>query len=361
MVGVGLSKGFEASLFFPPVDASPIARVAASPRRRIRAASVSPLASRADASDFCGDKSHQKRSCREAARCAGALDSRRARGIPNSLQSLRSLRSDMRNPSFRARLRVSAPSRQMEPSASSNPVAPSREAGPSDVSDPDQSHWVPHRVRDDGVVGSLAPDHPQAVGPQWHSGTPPFARKWPPTGGLPYSVAPGPDPGPIDFPALGSLRNSLRIFAPSRSSAEDQDQSHWVPHQVRDDGREQGAAGFEGWPLMFPAVSAAEKRRGERNQRKRCLSGAPQARSEFFSARSHRASQGTGRRPAAMSAQRFWVLLALQKYLAEAREAGVRNAFGLFYETGDGIELAVFITTPRTHCSKRPLPARSAR
>ena len=68
----------------------------------------------------------------------------------------------------------------------------------------------------------------------------------------------------------------------------------------------------------FLAVSAAEKRRGGWVKTKRCLSAAPQAQSEFFSSHPHRASQGTGRSPAAMFAQRFWVLLTPQKGLAES-------------------------------------------
>ncbi len=212
---------------------------------RMQSKGISPLASRADASPACHDnrrnKRNQKCSCREYARSAGSLDSRSARGIPNSLQSLRSLRSDMRNPSFRARLQVSAPSRQMEPIAD-----------------------------------------------------PPFRR-------------PGLDPGPSDVSGF--------------------DRSRWIPDRVRDDGKKRVAAGFEGWPLTFPAVSAAEKRRGGWRKTKRCLSAASQTRSEFFSSHPHRASQGTRAAGGDVRASGFGYFCRLKSTSPKACEAGGRNGF----------------------------------
>src|SRR6056297_985462 len=80
--------------------------------------------------------------------------------------------------------------------------------------------------------------------------------------------------------------------------------------------------------MTLPAVSAAEKRRGERKEAKRCLSEA----SSFCPARTEHRREPAER--AAMFAQPFWVLLGPQKYLATACEAGVRNAFNSGRRTG---------------------------
>ena len=85
----------------------------------------------------------------EAARCAGSLDSRPLREFPNSLQSLRSFRSDMRKLSFRSTLRVSAPSQADKTQRQPQPCRPGLDPGSSDFAGFDQSRWIPQQVRDD--------------------------------------------------------------------------------------------------------------------------------------------------------------------------------------------------------------------
>ena len=79
---------------------------------------------------------------------------------------------------------------------------------------------------------------------------------------------------------------------------------------IRGHRRKQAVESGAGRLLTFPAVSAAEKRRGERREAKRCLSVA----SSFGPARTEHRREPAQR--AAMFAQRFWVLLTPQKYLA---------------------------------------------
>ncbi len=105
------------------------------------------------------------------------------------------------------------------------------------------------------------------------------------------------------------------------------DQSRWIPHRVRDDGKERGTAAFDGWSSTCPAVSAAEKRRGGWKKTKRCLSAAPQARSEFFSSHPHRASQGTRAAGGDVRASGFGYFCRHKSTSQKACEAGVRNAF----------------------------------
>jgi hypothetical protein len=240
-------------------------------KRELNIKGVSPLAARADASSFCGDKRNQKRSCRDGAR----------RVAPGSL------RCSVRVGSAELAPVACAPYAQTcSGPVSTRPCASRRHRGRFKAAP------VP--------LCRLGLDPGSSV----FRGV--FQR---PSSRLEAGVIRIEESSPVG----GGLRaKSSRGRTRSRASAFQQ-----VPPSA-------------GRPLTCPAVSAAEKRRGERTKAKRCLSGAPQARSEFFWPRSHRASQGTrppaGRRCSRSAFGYFW---RTKSTSPSAREAGGRNAFGV--------------------------------